>query len=70
MPNHPNRSKTRSLDALLDDAKIVRKICRQMCAHDEIDPDEPLPENPGFKNWELHVADVNAVLRAIRAIAS
>lgn len=61
-----------TLPELLAEADLVRKICRQMCVHDEIDPDGLMAKAYGrdFKNYEYHVANVNAVLRALKAIAS
>lgn len=56
------------LAALLDDAGIVEKVCRQIDIYDGNNPDEPLAANPGFKLWELHVAEVKAALRALRAL--
>ena len=61
-----------TLPELLKDAELVRKICRQMCIDDGVDPERGWVEAYGktFKNWEHHVANVNAVLRALKAIAS
>ncbi len=60
------------LERLLHEAATVRKICRQMCLDDGVEPDEIMTVAYGkeFKNWEYHVANVNAVLRAMKAIAS
>ncbi len=60
------------LERLLHEAANVRKICRQMCLDDGVEPDEIMTVAYGkeFKNWEYHVANVNAVLRAMKAIAS
>ena len=62
----------RSLTELLAEADLVRKVCRQMCADDGVDPDGVWVEAYGreFKNYESHAANVNAVLRALKAMAS
>lgn len=66
-------SDRRSLSELLAEADLVRKICRQMCVYDGVDPDASMGLEAPYdklKNWEHHSADVNAVLRAMKAIAS
>lgn len=62
---------TRSLAELLADAEGTRQICRQMCVHDGIDPDAVMTVAYGreLKNHEYHVANVAAVLRAIKDLA-
>lgn len=62
----------RPITELLADAALTRNICRQMCADDGIDPDGVMTVAYGreFKNYEYHTANVNAVLRALKAIAS
>lgn len=60
------------LSALLADAALNRKIARQMCIDDGIDPDGIWVEayyGQEFKNYEQHSANVNAVLRAMKRIA-
>lgn len=62
-----------TLPRLLQEADLVRRICRQMCIYDDVDPDESMglePPYERFVNWEYHVANVNAVLRALRDISS
>jgi len=63
---------TRTLPELLAEADLARRVCRQMCADDGVDPDGIWVEAYGreFKNYEHHAANVNAVLRALKAIAS
>lgn len=65
-------AEAKPLPALLADAELVRKVCRQMCADDGVDPDGVWVEAYGkeFKNYESHAANVNAVLRALKAMAS
>jgi hypothetical protein len=60
------------LPELLTDAELVRKVCRQMCIDDGIDPDAVwiVAYGKEFKNHEHHSANVFAVLRALKAIAS
>jgi hypothetical protein len=61
------------LSELLSEDDLRRRICREMCRYDGVDPDESLNLDPPydkFCNWELRVADVSAVLRAMKAIAS
>lgn len=62
----------KTLPELLAEADLVRRICRQMCIDDGIDPDGLWVEYLGraFRNHEHHAADVFAVLRALKAIAS
>ena len=62
----------KTLPELLAEAALVRKICRQMCIDDGVDPDDIWVEAYGkqFRNYESHSANVRAVLRAMKAIAS
>ena len=63
----------RPLIELLAEADLHRRICRQMCIDDGIEPDENMGLSPPYHrlhNWEYHVANVNAVLRAMKTIAS
>ena len=62
----------KTLPELLAEAELVRKVCRQMCIDDGVDPDDIWVEAYGkqFRNYESHGACVNAVLRALKAIAS
>jgi hypothetical protein len=65
-------SDERTLPELLVEAELVRRVCRQMCVDDGVEPDEVWVEAYGreFKNYEHHTANVTAVLRALKAIAS
>lgn len=65
-------SESRTLSELLAEADLVRRVCRQMCVDDGVDPDGPWVEYLGreFRNYEHHSANVFAVLRALKAIAS
>jgi hypothetical protein len=62
----------RPLPELLKEAELIVKVCRQMCADDGVDPDGIWVEAYGkkFKNHEHHSANVHAVLRALKAIAT
>ncbi len=63
----------RPLPELLAEADLHRRICKQMCVYDNIDPDASMGLEPPYdklRNWEYHSANVNAVLRALHAISS
>lgn len=45
----------RTLQECLADAEVVQRICRQLCIHDEQDPDEDL-NYFNHKAWECQVA--------------
>jgi hypothetical protein len=60
------------LTQLLADAALVRKLCIKMCEFDGVDPDEIVAEigSQKFRAYETYAADVNAVLRALKAMSS
>ncbi len=65
-------SEYKSLPELLAEADLIRRVCRQMCVDDGVDPDGLWVEAYGkeFKNHEHHSANVFAVLRALKGVAA
>jgi hypothetical protein len=60
----------KTLPELLSDANLIRKVARQMCLNDGVNPDETTPYHGKiFHNYEHHTTTVFAVLKALKTIA-